>query len=195
MQRLIRLCAAATPVLAVCEPAHVQGTAAQEPVPRSALRLVHVQVFFRHGARTPVNRPPGQIEEVSWHEEAGQHAIEDAAKLRILQGGGPPGKGFKALQPPPQNAMLPGGCSLGTLTSVGKMNARDLGAVLRERYVATGFVGATYSPTDVYVRSTDFHRTIMSVRHKSDASCCCWLCCYDSISLPKLFVRHAFPRW
>eukprot|EP00177_Eucheuma_denticulatum_P003360 GFKZ01006070.1.p2 GENE.GFKZ01006070.1~~GFKZ01006070.1.p2 ORF type:complete len:488 (-),score=64.42 GFKZ01006070.1:1768-3231(-) len=51
---------------------------------------------------------------------------------------------------------------VGQLTAVGMRAHYDLGSRLRARYVDTGFLPPSYNVRDVYIRSTDIDRTLMS---------------------------------
>ncbi|PXF42081.1 Prostatic acid phosphatase [Gracilariopsis chorda] len=51
---------------------------------------------------------------------------------------------------------------IGELTAIGQRAHYELGKRLRQRYVDTGFLPEAYSPRDVYVRSTDIDRTLVS---------------------------------
>ncbi|XP_055305423.1 prostatic acid phosphatase-like [Sitodiplosis mosellana] len=48
----------------------------------------------------------------------------------------------------------------GALTNVGKREVYELGKYLRRRY--SELIGDSYSPKNIYIRSTDFDRTLMS---------------------------------
>mmetsp|Transcript_10097 Transcript_10097/g.30842 ORF Transcript_10097/g.30842 Transcript_10097/m.30842 type:complete len:439 (+) Transcript_10097:155-1471(+) len=50
----------------------------------------------------------------------------------------------------------------GQLTPVGARAHYELGRKLRDKYVDTGFLESTYNQSQVYVRSTDVDRTLMS---------------------------------
>lgn len=50
----------------------------------------------------------------------------------------------------------------GQLTAIGQRAQYDLGARLRARYVDTGFLSESYSHDELYARSTDVDRTLMS---------------------------------
>lgn len=51
---------------------------------------------------------------------------------------------------------------VGQLTAIGQRAHYDLGKRLRDRYVETGFLSSSYSAREIYVRSTDVDRTLMS---------------------------------
>lgn len=51
---------------------------------------------------------------------------------------------------------------VGQLTAIGIRAQFDLGSRLRARYVDTGFLPSTFNVRDIYVRSTDVDRTLMS---------------------------------
>lgn len=51
---------------------------------------------------------------------------------------------------------------IGKLTAIGMRAHYDLGTRLRARYVDSGFLPSSYHPDDIYVRSTDIDRTLVS---------------------------------
>lgn len=53
---------------------------------------------------------------------------------------------------------------VGQLTAIGQRAHYELGQRLRERYVDTGFLSSSYSVGEIYVRSTDVDRTLMSAQ-------------------------------
>ncbi|KAK6738512.1 hypothetical protein RB195_020548 [Necator americanus] len=55
-----------------------------------------------------------------------------------------------------------GGGGFGQLSPFGMMQHMMLGRLLRKTYVDTGFLNRTYSSREIYVRSTDVNRTIIS---------------------------------
>ncbi|EYC41909.1 hypothetical protein Y032_0551g3322 [Ancylostoma ceylanicum] len=55
-----------------------------------------------------------------------------------------------------------GGGGFGQLSPLGMKQHMDLGKLLRTTYVDTGFLSKRYSSKEIYVRSTDTNRTIIS---------------------------------
>lgn len=53
---------------------------------------------------------------------------------------------------------------VGQLTAIGQRAHYELGQRLRERYVDSGFLSSSYSASEIYVRSTDIDRTLMSAQ-------------------------------
>lgn len=53
---------------------------------------------------------------------------------------------------------------VGQLTAIGQRAHYELGQRLRERYVETGFLSSSYSAREIYIRSTDIDRTLMSAQ-------------------------------
>lgn len=51
---------------------------------------------------------------------------------------------------------------VGELTAIGMRAHYELGTRLRERYVDSGYLSSSYTPEEVYVRSTDIDRTLTS---------------------------------
>eukprot|EP01147_Barroeca_monosierra_P001568 gene1568-4716_t len=137
------------------------------------LRLTQVQAYFRHGARTPLHSLPGYAGEVHWDEKMCNALPDTERALRITDVNNGP------LPINPANLKqkynkLPGGCHVGCLTLLGRFEALNLGQRLRDRYIDDlEFISAscthptdrgTYIPQDVYVRSTNFDRTIETTR-------------------------------
>lgn len=61
--------------------------------------------------------------------------------------------------------LLPGGCHVGCLTTVGRQDAVRLGKQLHQRYMdELRFLQPHYDPDTVYVRSTNITRTVESAR-------------------------------
>ena len=52
--------------------------------------------------------------------------------------------------------------TLGDLTTLGMRQLYDVGVLLRKRYIDTKLMSGTYDPTQVFVRSSDKTRCLMS---------------------------------
>ncbi|NP_001133278.1 lysophosphatidic acid phosphatase type 6 isoform X1 [Salmo salar] len=135
-------------------------TCTEPPFP---YELKLVQVLFRHGARTPLKSIPG-IMEAQWVP----NLLEPPAHTQInyvvtdLEGGPRPPS---PVEDSYRANILTGGTYPGQLTTVGMQQLYELGERLRKRYIQdTAFLNPTFSPTEVYVRSTNIVRTIESAK-------------------------------
>ncbi|XP_064800255.1 lysophosphatidic acid phosphatase type 6-like isoform X2 [Oncorhynchus masou masou] len=131
--------------------------------PPSAYELKLVQVLFRHGARTPLKSIP-DVMEAQWVP----NLLEPPAHTHInyvvtdLEGGPRPSS---PVEDSYRANILSGGTYPGQLTTVGMQQLYELGERLRKRYIKdTAFLNPTFSPTEVYVRSTNIVRTIESAK-------------------------------
>ncbi|CDQ84320.1 unnamed protein product [Oncorhynchus mykiss] len=136
-------------------------TACTEPPSPYELKLV--QVLFRHGARTPLKSIP-DVMEAQWVP----NLLEPPAHTHInyvvtdLEGGPRPSS---PVEDSYRANILSGGTYPGQLTTVGMQQLYELGERLRKRYIKdTAFLNPTFSPTEVYVRSTNIVRTIESAK-------------------------------
>ncbi|XP_061415781.1 lysophosphatidic acid phosphatase type 6-like [Lethenteron reissneri] len=122
-----------------------------------------VQVVFRHGARTPLSRV-SHLPEVDWPPSMLEAPPNTLFQYEVtdLNGGKQPSS---PLEDSYQENPLPGGCARGQLSSVGMQQLYELGVHLRETYInGCALVSHTYTPSQVYVRSTNTARTIESAR-------------------------------
>ncbi|XP_023271649.1 lysophosphatidic acid phosphatase type 6 [Seriola lalandi dorsalis] len=129
----------------------------------SPYKLKLVQVLFRHGARTPLKSIP-DVMEVQWVPTL----LEPPAHTHInyvvtdLHGGPRP---TAPVEDSYRRNILTGGTFPGQLTTVGMQQLYELGKRLRRRYVEEiPFLNPTFSPAEVYVRSTNIVRTIESAK-------------------------------
>lgn len=143
----------------------------------STLRLV--QVVFRHGARTPLSSRTHLYDHVDWTgvcAPTGSPADHVQLDLKHLSNGD--GNGDTKTDAPGSSSASPasdadakqratilkgGCCHKGELTILGKEQARQLGAWLRERY-GDGFLPAAYRPGVVSARTTNYSRTRATLR-------------------------------
>ncbi|EDQ92412.1 uncharacterized protein MONBRDRAFT_30813 [Monosiga brevicollis MX1] len=129
------------------------------------LRLRQLQVFFRHGARTPIHSVPGnQNPSASWDADMCQSLPDLERTLRITDANGAP-RPTNLANEKQKLSMLPGGCHLGCLTKTGRQDVFELGRRLRTRYMEEiAFLPTDYNSEQVTVRSTNIERTIESAR-------------------------------
>ncbi|KAL0963431.1 hypothetical protein UPYG_G00306340 [Umbra pygmaea] len=139
------------------------GTAPASVESPSPYELKLVQVLFRHGARTPLKSIP-DIMEVQWVP----NLLEPPACTQInyvvtdLEGGPRPSS---PVEDSYRANTLTGGTYPGQLTTVGMQQLYELGERLRKRYIQdTAFLKPSFSPKEVYVRSTNIVRTIESAK-------------------------------
>uniref|UniRef100_G3NHL0 Acid phosphatase 6, lysophosphatidic n=1 Tax=Gasterosteus aculeatus aculeatus TaxID=481459 RepID=G3NHL0_GASAC len=131
--------------------------------PPSPYELKLVQVLFRHGARTPLKSIPG-VMEVQWVPTLLEPPAHTQINYKVtdLHGGPRPPAPVEESY---RKNVLNGGTFPGQLTAVGMQQLYELGKRLRRTYVEeTHFLSSTFSPAEVYVRSTNILRTIESAR-------------------------------
>lgn len=140
-----------------------QKCAGAEPNPSSPYQLKLVQVLFRHGARTPLKSIP-DVMEVQWVPtllEPPPHTHIDYVVTDLGGGPRPPAP----VEDSYRKNILSGGTFPGQLTAVGMQQLYELGKRLRRKYVEESpFLSSTFSPAEVYVRSTNIVRTIESAK-------------------------------
>ncbi|XP_028249460.1 lysophosphatidic acid phosphatase type 6 [Parambassis ranga] len=131
--------------------------------PSSPHELKLVQVLFRHGARTPLKSIP-DVMEAQWVPtllEPPPHTDMNYVVTDLHGGPRPPAP----VEDSYRKNMLTGGTFPGQLTAVGMQQLYELGKRLRRRYIEeSSFLNSTFSPSEVYVRSTNIVRTIESAK-------------------------------
>ncbi|XP_037645046.1 lysophosphatidic acid phosphatase type 6 [Sebastes umbrosus] len=137
--------------------------ASSDTNPGSSYELKLVQVLFRHGARTPLKSIP-DVMEVQWVPtllEPPAHTHIDYEVTDLQGGPRPPAPVEESYR----KNILTGGTYPGQLTTVGMQQLYELGKRLRKRYIEEShFLSSTFSPAEVYVRSTNIVRTIESAK-------------------------------
>ncbi|CAF0739599.1 unnamed protein product [Rotaria sordida] len=143
---------------------------------RNDLQLIGAQIFFRHGARTPLNLLPS-LEEVIYNKEQIENyppskwdiklitkkGNEVVSKDKVLSAHDITGsEGQKLKSVSGENVMK------GQLTAIGEKQLFQLGRLLRSELIDDnndkGLLPATYDSQYVYCRSTYMDRTIASAR-------------------------------
>ncbi|KAF7663056.1 hypothetical protein LDENG_00219580 [Lucifuga dentata] len=131
--------------------------------PNSLYELKLVQVLFRHGARTPLRSIP-DVMEAQWLPtllEPPEHTHINYVVTDLHGGPRPPAP----VEDSYRKNVLTGGTFPGQLTTLGMQQLYELGERLRKRYIEDSpFLSSTFSPAEVYVRSTNIVRTIESAR-------------------------------
>lgn len=145
----------ADPLASSCAPADTD--------PASPYELKLVQVLFRHGARTPLKSIP-DVMEAQWVPtllEPPAHTHINYVVTDLHGGPKPPAP----VEDSYRRNMLTGGTFPGQLTTLGMQQLYELGKRLRRRYIdESHFLSSTFSPAEVYVRSTNIVRTIESAK-------------------------------
>ncbi|XP_031551630.1 lysophosphatidic acid phosphatase type 6-like isoform X2 [Actinia tenebrosa] len=132
-------------------------------------QLVHVQVAFRHGARTPIFSLPemqnASVGDVVWDKDKMLGDLpETLIKYRVkdLDGGRQPVSEYDTRQ---KKVIWPGGSEAGQLTKLGQRQMYDLGKNLHRRYIKeVELLHPQLVPQEIYVRTSNMQRTIDSAR-------------------------------
>ncbi|XP_071942921.1 lysophosphatidic acid phosphatase type 6-like [Antedon mediterranea] len=128
------------------------------------LQLKSVQIFFRHGARTPVRTIPN-IQQADWDEKTLFEGAQDTYidyDLCNLKGGPRPEAHVESTY---RKVRLSGGSFKGQLTARGMNQMCNLGMSYRKHYVdKIGYLPLDFNSSDIYFRSTNIARTIASLR-------------------------------
>ncbi|GIL80604.1 hypothetical protein Vretifemale_9781 [Volvox reticuliferus] len=124
-------------------------------------KLLLVQVVFRHGARTPLSSRSEMWRGQKW-DVCGEAYQAAAVRLFSTAGVENPVSRHDQRQ---RAVVLDGGCRKGELTLLGQSQALDLGRWLRRSYVTSeGFLPHTYQDGVVEAHTTNFSRTIATLR-------------------------------
>lgn len=133
------------------------------------MSLQQVQVIFRHGARTPLvnlnySYDIPNIEESIWDAESlMQKNFEVDVRYKLMLDNGMEPSKSEAENVYLNRGTLRGGCYTGQLTAIGKEGMYNVGKLLAKEYIHKhGLISPVYSPTEVYVRSSNIKRTILS---------------------------------
>ncbi|UJR13380.1 hypothetical protein I4U23_000396 [Adineta vaga] len=142
---------------------------------RDDLQLIGTQIFFRHGARTPLHLLPG-LEEVSYSKEhiqgypSSKWDIKLVTKLgndivskdKISSANDVIGDRIRHLKSTSGDKVV-----TGQLTAIGEKQLHNLGKSIRKEIIKednSGLIPMVYDPKIVYCRSTYMDRTIASAR-------------------------------
>ncbi|BFZ26121.1 hypothetical protein BsWGS_29160 [Bradybaena similaris] len=132
------------------------------PVSNRDLKLVQLQVLFRHGARTPINLTKG-IPSATYDISLGNDLPETMFEYQVVRySDGEPAEDT-ALESDLKNVQLKGGCYASALTTVGQKQVYELGKILRDAYFSTLDI-TVYSKDQFRLRTTQLTRTIKSLR-------------------------------
>lgn len=139
------------------------GGTSTDANPSSPYELKLVQVLFRHGARTPLKSIP-DVMEAQWLPtllEPPAHTHINYVVTDLHGGPKPPAP----VEDSYRKNTLTGGTFPGQLTTLGMQQLYELGKRLRGKYIEEShFLNSTFSPAEVYVRSTNIVRTIESAK-------------------------------
>ncbi|VDN99294.1 unnamed protein product [Rodentolepis nana] len=96
-------------------------------------KLVQVQTFFRHGARTPIHYIRTPLTEAHWIPETTKDLPEILIPVKHIDiiDGTPIIENFEKFH---GNKTLPGGATVGVLTKQGQKDLYDLGVRIRRAY-------------------------------------------------------------
>ncbi|CAI2738432.1 unnamed protein product, partial [Dicrocoelium dendriticum] len=130
------------------------------------LKLVQVQVFFRHGSRTPLHhvRSPS-CKEAFWTLDFTQDLPHTIYPFKLIDICSKETVEISTVVNVPVAFKLPGGSYTGELTKQGQQEAFELGRRLRQDYCEhAGFLSQSPNLSNIYCRSTYILRTIKSLR-------------------------------
>ncbi|KAJ0005615.1 hypothetical protein NQD34_015509 [Periophthalmus magnuspinnatus] len=131
--------------------------------PTSPYELQLVQVLFRHGARTPLKSIPNVLE-AQWVPTLLEPPPHTHINFVVTDLNGGP-RPSAPMEENYRKNLLTGGSFAGQLTTLGMQQLYELGKRLRQRYIEDSpFLSPAFSPSEVYVRSTNIWRTIESAK-------------------------------
>ncbi|XP_064645493.1 lysophosphatidic acid phosphatase type 6-like [Lineus longissimus] len=133
--------------------------------PMEDLTLKHVQIFFRHGARTPVRQWP-IIEQVTWDKDVLQCGVPSTQiKYNRKYLDGTPCAEYGHVETILRSFVFKGGIHGGQLTDLGHRQLHQLGLEIRRRYMEERkLVPEIYQKESIHARSTNLMRTIESTK-------------------------------
>ncbi|OQV25533.1 Lysophosphatidic acid phosphatase type 6 [Hypsibius exemplaris] len=146
-------------------PASIGRVKERQNVPDlNQMELRNVQVFFRHGARSPL-RILSFLDQPDWPKDKilGDPSFPAVSyKLLDVRGQPVPAGPYDQMY---QKIIFKGGTPAGQLTKTGKEQVYDLGKEIRRKYVEERkLISPTFKSHEVYIRSTNMMRTIESAR-------------------------------
>ncbi|VUZ42392.1 unnamed protein product, partial [Hymenolepis diminuta] len=127
-------------------------------------KIVQVQTFFRHGARTPIHHVKSPLTEAQWTPETTKDLPETLIPVKHIDiiDGSPVEKTFDQFY---RNKILPGGETVGVLTTQGQKDLYDLGVRMRKVYAGPdGILSDPPKITEIETRSTRVQRNLKSMR-------------------------------
>ena len=143
---------------------------AEQQQEHNRMTLKHVQVVFRHGARTPISWSKerfggfSNLEEVVWSRKLLGYEDLRISRVKYALYHEDSSEATGAKQDERHGKELEGGMMSGELTSVGKQMLYDFGKVLSRRYMLENpLLKSVFDKDEVYVRSTYYERTIQSL--------------------------------
>ncbi|XP_071115925.1 lysophosphatidic acid phosphatase type 6-like [Haliotis cracherodii] len=141
-----------------------QESGDSDEISSRGLTLRQVQVFFRHGARTPIHLTPN-VEQATYRADIHNRVLPHThfkLQLKSLQGDTIEKSVYERQY---SKTVLRGGCVSGSLTTCGQQQMFELGQKLRAEYVSQGaLLDTSFNQDQVYARSTNINRTIASAR-------------------------------
>ncbi|CAF3294283.1 unnamed protein product [Rotaria socialis] len=133
---------------------------------RDKLKLIGAQIFFRHGARTPLNMLPN-LDEVIYDKELHLDRYKPADyQIKMLLKDGEKTISEHAFIGKDNVRKLNGGIAYcGQLTAIGEKQVYDVGKKIRQNLIIKEkLLPKIYDPHLIYARSTYIDRTIHSAR-------------------------------